>query len=69
MSQFVMVVDDSTTGRKILEVCLHRAGYEVRRFADGTLADAVGLPLRRRVSPISSALSLADRVCHRLAAR
>ncbi|MHB8599582.1 MAG: response regulator [Ktedonobacteraceae bacterium] len=30
------VVDDSETVRKILEVCLHRAGYEdVRSFPDG----------------------------------
>jgi len=69
VSQFVMVVDDSTTGRNILEVSLHRAGYEVRYFADGIFADAGGSPRRRRVFPISSALSLADRVCHRLAAR
>ncbi len=31
------VVDDSETVRKILEVCLHRAGYaEVHLFPDGT---------------------------------
>ncbi len=31
------VVDDSETVRKILEVCLHRAGYkEVHTFPDGT---------------------------------
>ncbi len=38
MSQFVMVVDDSTTVRRILEVCLHRAGYEVKCFPDGVEA-------------------------------
>jgi twitching motility two-component system response regulator PilG len=38
MSQFVMVVDDSMTVRKILEVCLHRAGYEVKCFPDGVEA-------------------------------
>ncbi len=38
MGQFVMVVDDSTTVRKILEVCLHRAGYEVECFPDGVEA-------------------------------
>jgi CheY-like chemotaxis protein len=35
MSQRVLVIDDSLTVRKILEVCLHRAGYETRSFADG----------------------------------
>jgi twitching motility two-component system response regulator PilG len=38
MSQFVMVVDDSTTVRKVLEVSLHRAGYEVKCFPDGVEA-------------------------------
>jgi DNA-binding response OmpR family regulator len=32
---FVMIIDDSLTVRKILEVCLHRAGYQTRSFADG----------------------------------
>ena len=32
---FVMVIDDSPTIRKILEVCLHRAGYEAMSFEDG----------------------------------
>jgi twitching motility two-component system response regulator PilG len=37
MKQFVVVVDDSETVRKILEVCLHRAGYEdVQTFPDAT---------------------------------
>jgi DNA-binding response OmpR family regulator len=31
----VMIIDDSLTVRKILEVCLHRAGYETRSFPDG----------------------------------
>lgn len=35
MSQLVMVIDDSPTVRKILEVCLHRADYEVQSFPDG----------------------------------
>jgi FixJ family two-component response regulator len=34
MSQLVMVIDDSLVVRKILETCLHRAGYEVRSFCD-----------------------------------
>ena len=35
MSQLVMIIDDSPTVRKILEVCLHRAGHEnVRTFPD-----------------------------------
>lgn len=38
MSQFVMVVNGSTTVHKIREVCLHRAGYEVRCFPDGVEA-------------------------------
>jgi twitching motility two-component system response regulator PilG len=35
MGQFVMVIDDSPTVRKILEVSLHRADYEVQSFPDG----------------------------------
>ena len=36
MSQIVIAIDSSPTVRAILEVCLHRAGYEdVRTFADG----------------------------------
>src|SRR6266699_1804728 len=38
MSAFVMVIDDSSTIRKILETCLHRAGYEVKSFQDGAEA-------------------------------
>lgn len=36
MNQLIVMVDDSPTVRKILEVCLHRAGYEdVYGFPDG----------------------------------
>jgi CheY-like chemotaxis protein len=35
INQLVTVIDDSLVMRKILEVCLHRAGYEARSFADG----------------------------------
>jgi DNA-binding response OmpR family regulator len=38
MSELVLVIDNSMIVRKILEVCLHREGYEVRGFDDGTLA-------------------------------
>jgi twitching motility two-component system response regulator PilG len=38
MSAFVMVIDDSLVIRKIVETCLHRAGYEVKSFADGVEA-------------------------------
>jgi twitching motility two-component system response regulator PilG len=38
MCAFVMVIDDSVTIRKILEVCLHREGYEVKSFQDGVEA-------------------------------
>ncbi|HEY6406722.1 MAG TPA: response regulator [Ktedonobacteraceae bacterium] len=38
MSQLVLVIDDSATVRKILEVCLKRAGYEVIGFRDGVEA-------------------------------
>lgn len=34
MNTFVMVIDDSLIIRKILEVCLHRAGYQVKTFSD-----------------------------------
>src|SRR5713226_5908829 len=34
MNQLIMVIDDSLVMRKILEVCLHREGYEVKSFAD-----------------------------------
>jgi twitching motility two-component system response regulator PilG len=37
LSPLLVIVDDSETVRKILEVCLHRAGYEdVQSFPDGT---------------------------------
>lgn len=35
MNRLVMVVDDSLTIRTILDVCLRRAGYEVKTFQDG----------------------------------
>src|SRR5437870_2783432 len=38
MNQFVMVIDDSLVIRKIVETCLHRAGYEVKSFPDGVEA-------------------------------
>ncbi len=38
MSQLVLVIDDSATVRKILEVCLRRAGYKVISFPDGVEA-------------------------------
>jgi twitching motility two-component system response regulator PilG len=34
----VMVIDDSLTIRKILDICLRRAGYQVQCFADGVEA-------------------------------
>ena len=37
LSPLLVIVDDSETVRKILEVCLHRADYEdVQSFPDGT---------------------------------
>jgi DNA-binding response OmpR family regulator len=36
--QLIVVIDDSTTMRKIVEVCLSREGYAVRGFADGVEA-------------------------------
>jgi twitching motility two-component system response regulator PilG len=38
MNQLVMAIDDSVVIRKILETCLHRAGYEIKSFADGVEA-------------------------------
>jgi twitching motility two-component system response regulator PilG len=38
MSNLVMIVDDSLTVRKILEVSLKRAGVEVIAYADGVIA-------------------------------
>lgn len=35
MSALVLIIDDSPTVRKIIEVCLHRAGYQVKSFPDG----------------------------------
>lgn len=34
----VMVIDDSLTIRKLLDICLRRAGYEVQCFQDGVEA-------------------------------
>src|SRR5579872_3492231 len=34
MNQMVSIIDDSLTIRKILEVCLHRAGYQTTTFSD-----------------------------------
>ncbi len=34
MAQLTLIIDDSLTIRKILEVCLHRAGYQVKTFSD-----------------------------------
>lgn len=35
-TRLILIIDDSETVRKILEVCLYRAGYEeVRSFSDG----------------------------------
>ena len=38
MNQLVMVIDDSLTIRKILEISLRRAGYGVKGFQDGVEA-------------------------------
>jgi twitching motility two-component system response regulator PilG len=38
MVQLVLVIDDSATVRKIIEVCLKRAGYAVISFPDGVEA-------------------------------
>ena len=38
MSARVLVIDDSATVRKIIEVCLRRAGYAVVGFPDGVEA-------------------------------
>jgi twitching motility two-component system response regulator PilG len=38
MSRLVVVIDDSATVRKIIQVCLERAGYEVIGFPDGVEA-------------------------------
>jgi twitching motility two-component system response regulator PilG len=38
MNQLVIVIDDSLVIRKIVETCLHRAGYEVKSFPDGVEA-------------------------------
>lgn len=35
MRKFIMVIDDSTTVRKIIETCLGREGYLVQGFPDG----------------------------------
>jgi twitching motility two-component system response regulator PilG len=38
MSKLVMVIDDSTTVRKIIETCLGRQGFQVVGFPDGVEA-------------------------------
>ncbi len=38
MSKLVLVIDDSSTICTIIEMCLHREGYEVRSFSDGVFA-------------------------------
>lgn len=38
MRKFIMVIDDSTTVRKIIETCLGREGYLVQGFPDGVEA-------------------------------
>ena len=38
MSKLVMVIDDSTTVRKIIETCLGRQGFQVLGFPDGVEA-------------------------------
>jgi twitching motility two-component system response regulator PilG len=38
MGKLVMVIDDSTTVRKIIETCLNRKGFEVQSFSDGVEA-------------------------------
>ena len=56
MNWLVMVIDDSLTIRKILEICLRRVGYDVTVFQDGVEA------LRWLASPdgIVPALVLVD---------
>jgi DNA-binding response OmpR family regulator len=38
MSKLVLVIDDSLTVSKIIEICLRREGYESKCFSDGVLA-------------------------------
>src|SRR5260370_8279007 len=38
MSKLVMVIDDSTTVRKIIETCLRRQGFQVMGFPDSVEA-------------------------------
>jgi twitching motility two-component system response regulator PilG len=38
MAAFVIVIDDALVIRTILDICLRRAGYEVRCFEDGVQA-------------------------------
>ena len=38
VSELVIVIDDSLTIRKILDICLRRAGYQVKCFQDGVEA-------------------------------
>ena len=37
-NRFIMVIDDSSTIRKIVEVCLRREGFEVESYPDGVEA-------------------------------
>lgn len=59
---FILIIDDSLTVRKILEMCLRREGYEVRSFVDGVEA------LRWLASPQSRvpALILLDLILPRM---
>ncbi len=36
MNQMISIIDDSLTIRTILEVCLHRAGYQTTTFSDAS---------------------------------
>jgi DNA-binding response OmpR family regulator len=38
MSKLVLVIDDSFTVCKVIEICLRREGYESKCFSDGVLA-------------------------------
>lgn len=37
-NRFILIIDDSATVRKIMEICLSRAGFAVKSFADGVEA-------------------------------
>lgn len=38
MNRLILVIDDSLTICKVIEVCLRREGYEVKSFPDGVQA-------------------------------